>query len=100
LPRGGGTPLPYVTRSLGYPPLDMRGTTALGSGWYSNAAVLFMKWSNQLTGGTPLPYITRSLGYPPIDMGGTTALGGSRYANAIVLFLKWSNQLTGGTFRP
>jgi len=42
----------------------MRGTTALGSGRYSNAVMLFMKWSNQLTGGTPLPYVTRSLGYP------------------------------------
>jgi hypothetical protein len=60
----GGAPLPYVTRSLGYPQLDMRGTTALGSGRYSNAVMLFMKWSNQLTGGTPLPYVTRSLGYP------------------------------------
>ena len=51
----GGAPLPDVTRSLGYPPLDMRGTTALGSGRYSNAVMLFMKWSHQLTGGTFRP---------------------------------------------
>ena len=52
---GGGAPLPYVTRSLGFPPLDMRCTTALGSGRYSNAVMLIMKWSNHLTGGTFRP---------------------------------------------
>jgi len=69
----GGAPLPYESRSLGYPRCRTNGGAP-------HSRTKCAPWGTPAvgqTGGTPLPYEMRSLGYPRSRKNGERALSES-----------------------